>query len=151
MNFFDSRLASAPAATGATRDAMSLSQVFRCAAPVAAAGSVLALFLREVRLRNIHHSPVDIGDGFGMLPTADTPERLLENATARMLGGEIGMRLRSIWVRPHCFGTAWLTGMGGSFRIPVEVLEPTVDRLLLTPTGCEQGPLCVCTAAGLDL
>src|SRR4029077_10697843 len=59
----------------------SLSQVFLWAAPVALVGFVLALFLREVPLRDIHNSAVDLGDGFGM-PSTDTPERLLENAIA---------------------------------------------------------------------
>jgi len=54
----------------------SLTQVFLCAAPVALLGFVLALFLREVPLRDIHNSAVDLGDGFGM-PTSDTPERML--------------------------------------------------------------------------
>lgn len=67
----------------------SLSQVFLWAAPVAAVGFVLALFLREVPLRDIHNSAVDIGDGFGM-PSTDTPESLLENAIARMLRGDPG-------------------------------------------------------------
>ncbi len=51
----------------------SLTQVFLCAAPVALVGFVLALFLREVPLRDIHNSAVDLGDGFGM-PTTDTAE-----------------------------------------------------------------------------
>ena len=50
----------------------SLSQVFLWAAPVALVGFVLALFLREVPLRDIHNSAVDLGDGFGM-PSTDTP------------------------------------------------------------------------------
>ncbi len=128
----------------------SLTQVFLCAAPVALLGFVLALFLREVPLRDIHNSAVDLGDGFGM-PTSDTPERMLENAIARMLRGAPGMRLRSIAMRPDCrldvaglwgvmriyrfgqmYGTARLSDIGDSLRIPFEVLEPTFARLVAT-------------------
>jgi EmrB/QacA subfamily drug resistance transporter len=128
----------------------SLTQVFLCAAPVALLGFVLALFLREVPLRDIHNSAVDLGDGFGM-PTSDTPERMLENAIARMLRGAPGMRLRSIAMRPDCrldvaglwgvmriyrfgqmHGTARLSDIGDSLRIPFEVLEPTFARLVAT-------------------
>ena len=147
----------------------SLTQVFLCAAPVALLGFVLALFLREVPLREIHNSAVDLGDGFGM-PTTDTPERMLENAIARMLRGAPGMRLRSIAMRPDCrldvaglwgvmriyrfgqmYGTARLSDIGDSLRIPFEVLEPTFARLVtsgyvqrdqdemrLTPSGAQQ-------------
>jgi len=128
----------------------SLTQVFLCAAPVALLGFVLALFLREVPLRDIHNSAVDLGDGFGM-PTTDIPERMLENAIARMLRGAPGMRLRSIAMRPDCrldvaglwgvmriyrfaqmYGTARLSDIGDSLRIPFEVLEPTFARLVAT-------------------
>ena len=147
----------------------SLSQVFLYAAPVALLGFVLALFLREVPLRDIHNSAVDLGDGFGM-PTTDTPERLLENAIARMLRGDPGVRLRSIAMRPDCrldvaglwgvmriyrfgqmYGTARLSDIGDSLRVPFEVLEPSFSRLVttghvrrdgdqmwLTPAGAQQ-------------
>ena len=125
----------------------SLTQVFLCAAPVAVVGFVLALFLREVPLRDIHNSAVDLGDGFGM-PNPETPERMLENAIARMLRGEPGVRLRSIAMRPDCrldvaglwgvmriyryaqmYGTARITDIAENQRLPFEVLEPTFSRL----------------------
>jgi EmrB/QacA subfamily drug resistance transporter len=191
-NFLRSRMGPALAAGGVPADAVSspaalhrqphdvaapivaaysesLSQVFLCAAPVALLGFVLALFLREVPLRDIHNSAIDLGDGFGM-PTTDTPERLLENAIARMLRGDPGVRLRSIAMRPDCrldvaglwgvmriyrfgqmYGTARLSDIGDSLRIPFEVLEPTFARLVttgyvqrdgeqmwLTPAGAQQ-------------
>ena len=55
----------------------SLTQVFFWAAPVALLGFVVALFLREVPLRDIDNSAADLGDGFAM-PTTDTPEEMLE-------------------------------------------------------------------------
>lgn len=191
-NFLKGRMASALAASGAPPDAVSspgalhhqpanvaapivqaysesLSDVFFWAAPVAVVGFILALFLREVPLRDIHNSAVDLGDGFGM-PSTDTPERLLENAIARMLRGDPGVRLRSIALRPDCrldvaslwgvmriyrfaqmYGTARLSDIGDSLRIPFEVLEPTFARLVaggyvqgdgnqmwLTPAGAQQ-------------
>jgi hypothetical protein len=192
VNFLNSRMGAALAASGAPPDAVSspgalhrqphnvaapivqaysesLSQVFLWAAPVALVGFVLALFLREVPLRDIHDSAVDLGDGFGM-PTAETPEQMLETSIARMLRGEPGMRLRSIAMRPDCrldvaglwgvlrinryrqmYGTARITDMADYLRIPFEVLEPTVARLVaagyaqrdgdemwLTPAGAQQ-------------
>jgi EmrB/QacA subfamily drug resistance transporter len=189
VNFLNSRLARALAATGASRDAVSspgalhrqppavaapivhayaesLSQVFLCAAPVAAVGFVLALFLKEVPLRDIHNSASDLGDAFGM-PTTDTPDRLLENAIARMLRGEPGMRLRSIAMRPDCrldvaglwavlrvnrygqfFGTARLTDMGENLQLPFEVLEPTFDRLVAAGYVMRDGDRLWLTPAG---
>ena len=130
--------------------AESLTQVFLYAAPVALVGFVLALFLREVPLRDIHNSAVDLGDGFGM-PNPETPERMLENAIARMLRGEPGVRLRSIAMRPDCrldvaglwgvlriyrygqmYGMARLTDIAEHLRLPFEVLEPTFARLAAT-------------------
>ncbi|EUA10142.1 squalene-hopene cyclase domain protein [Mycobacterium kansasii 732] len=64
--------------------AESLGQVFLWAATIAAVAFVLALFLREVPLRDIHNIALDVGDGFGM-PTTETPEKLLENTIGRML------------------------------------------------------------------
>lgn len=128
--------------------AESLTQVFFWAAPVAVVGFVLALFLREIPLRDIHDSTTDLGDAFGM-PTTETPDQMLENAIARMLRGETGMRLRSIAMRPDCrldvaglwgvlrinrytqmYGAARLTDMANYHRIPFEVLEPTFARLV---------------------
>lgn len=170
VNFLDRRIGPALAASGAPPSAVSspgalhrqphevaapivaayadsLTEVFLWAAPVALVGFVLALFLREVPLRDIHDSTVDLGDAFGM-PTSETPEQMLENAIARMLRGETGMRLRSIAMRPDCrldvaglwgvlrinryaqmYGVARLTDMADYHRIPFEVLEPTFARL----------------------
>lgn len=146
----------------------SLSRVFLCAAPVAAVGFVLALFLREVPLRDIHSSTVDLGDGFGM-PSAETPEQLLESAIARMLRGDPGMRLRSIAMRPDCrldvaglwgvlrinryrqfFGTARLTDIGDHLQIPFEVLEPTFARLCAGGYAVRDGDRLWLTHAGIQ-
>ncbi len=146
--------------------AESLTQVFLWAAPVAVVGFVLALFLREIPLRDIHDSTVDLGDAFGM-PTTETPDQMLENAIARMLRGETGMRLRSIAMRPDCrldvaglwgvlrinrytqmYGAARLTDMADYHRIPFEVLEPTFARLAASGYAQRDGEQMWLTPAG---
>jgi EmrB/QacA subfamily drug resistance transporter len=191
VNFLDDRMGPALAASGARADAVSspaalhrqphdvaapivqaysesLTHVFLWAAPVALLGFVLALFLREIPLRDIHNSAVDLGDGFGM-PTTDTPERLLENAIGRMLRGDPGVRLRSIALRPDCrldvaglwgvmrinrfgqfFGTARLTDIGDYVRVPFEVLEPTFTRLVTTGYVARDGDRMWLTPAGVQ-
>jgi hypothetical protein len=191
VNFLSDRLGPALAAGGVSADAVSspaalhhqphsvaapivqaysesLTQVFFWAAPVAFVGFFLALFLREVPLRDIHNSAVDIGDGFGM-PNSDTPERLLENAVARMVRGEPGVRLRSIALRPDCrldvaglwgvmrinrygqmYGTARLTDLANYSRLPFEVLEPTFARLVATGYVVRDGDRMWLTPAGVE-
>ncbi|KMV23093.1 MFS transporter [Mycobacterium heckeshornense] len=131
--------------------AASLTQVFLWAVPVAVAGFVLALLLKEVPLRDIGNRAADIGDGFAM-PTTQTPDEMLETAIGRLLRrGAPGMRLRSIAMRPDCrldvaelwallqinrytrvFGTARLTDIGDQLGVPYEVFEPVFDRLVRT-------------------
>ncbi|WP_082966219.1 MDR family MFS transporter [Mycobacterium sp. E1214] len=189
VNFLNHRMGAALAASGAPPSAVaspealhrqphnvaapivaayaeSLTQVFLWAAPVALVGFVLALFLREVPLRDLHDSTVDLGDAFGM-PTSETPDQMLETAIARMLRGETGMRLRSIAMRPDCqldvaglwgvlrvnrysqlYGTAKITDMADYARIPFEVLEPTFTRLVTTGYVRRDGELMWLTPAG---
>ena len=128
--------------------AESLTQVFLCAAPVAAVGFVVALFLREVPLRDIHGSAVDLGDGFGM-PTTETPERMLENAIAACCAAipvcgcaasrcdpiaELDVAglwgVLRIYRYGQMYGTARLTDIAEYLRVPFEVLEPTFARLV---------------------
>ncbi|WP_059019188.1 MDR family MFS transporter [Mycobacterium sp. M26] len=127
----------------------SLGTVFLCAAPVAAVGFVLALFLKEVPLREMEDVlAVDLGEGFGM-PSTETPEEILEVAVGRMMRDSPDLRLRSMAQRPECdldvaslwgllqiyrnkqvFGTARLTDIAERLRVPCEVLEPTFARLV---------------------
>jgi EmrB/QacA subfamily drug resistance transporter len=128
--------------------AASLTQVFLWAVPVALVGFTVALFLREVPLRDIGNNATDLGDGFAM-PTTQTSEEMLETAIGRLMRGEPGMRLRSIAMRPDCrldvaelwallrinrhqqaLGIARITDIAEQFGIPYEVLEPTFDRLV---------------------
>ncbi|OBJ29264.1 MULTISPECIES: MDR family MFS transporter [Mycolicibacter] len=145
----------------------SLGQVFLCAAPVALLGFVLALFLREVPLKELRDSAVDLGDGFGM-PTNASSDDLLENAIGRLLHNEPGMRLRSIALRPDCqldvaglwtvlriyrytqvFRTARLSDIGKRLRVPYEILEPTVDQLVSHGYVLREGDHLGLTRAGL--
>ena len=142
------RLPRAVAAPIVTAYAASLTQVFLWAVPVALVGFTLALFLREVPLRDIGTNATDLGDGFAM-PTTQTSEDMLETAIGRLMRGEPGMRLRSIAMRPDCrldvaelwtllrinrhqqaLGIARITDIAEQFGIPYEVLEPTFDRLV---------------------
>jgi len=142
------RLPHAAAAPIVSAYATSLTQVFLWAVPVALVGFVLALFLREVPLREIGRNAADLGDGFAM-PTTQTSEDMLETAIGRLMRGEPGMRLRSIAMRPDCrldvaelwtllrinrhqqaLGIARITDIAEQFGIPYEVLEPTFDRLV---------------------
>src|SRR6201996_7313444 len=142
------RLPRAVAAPIVSAYAASLTQVFLWAVPVALVGFTLALFLREVPLRDIGTNATDLGDGFAM-PTTQTSEDMLETAIGRLMRGEPGMRLRSIAMRPDCrldvaelwtllrinrhqqaLGIARITDIGEQFGIPYEVLEPTFDRLV---------------------
>ncbi|MDT5412492.1 MAG: hypothetical protein QOG14_4712 [Mycobacterium sp.] len=142
------RLPRAVAAPIVSAYAASLTQVFLWAVPVALVGFTLALFLREVPLRDIGTNATDMGDGFAM-PTTQTSEDMLEIAIGRLMRGEPGMRLRSIALRPDCrldvaelwallrinrhqraLGTARITDIAEQFGIPYEVLEPTFDRLV---------------------
>jgi EmrB/QacA subfamily drug resistance transporter len=129
----------------------SLDLVFAWAAPVAVVGLIVALFLREVPLRDIGNSAADLGEGFGM-PTDQTSEQLLEIAVGRLMSqGDTGMRLRSIALRPDCrldvaglwavlrvhrynrlVGAVRLSDIGDDLGVPFEVLEPTFDRLVQT-------------------
>jgi hypothetical protein len=146
----------------------SLTQVFLWAAPVALVGFVVALLLREVPLRDMHASTVDLGDAFGM-PTTETPDQMLETAIARMLRGQPGMRLRSIAMRPDCrldvaglwgvlrinrysqmYGTARLTDMADYLRIPFEVLEPTFASLEGNGYAQREGEQMWLTPAGVQ-
>ena len=125
----------------------SLGTVFLCAVPVALVGFVVALFLREVPLREMDAvSATDLGEGFGM-PSTESPEKILEVAIGRLMRNTPEIRLRSIAGQAGCerdvallwaliqiyrqsqvFGSARLTDIAERLRVPPEVLESTFDR-----------------------
>ncbi|MGB7360433.1 MAG: MDR family MFS transporter [Mycobacterium sp.] len=127
----------------------SLGLVFLWAAPVALIGFLVSLTLKQVPLRDIDTgAAVDLGEGFGMPQTA-SPEEILETAVGRLVRQSPEIRLRSIaglhgceadvallWAliqiyrQSQVFGSARLTEIAERLRLPVEVLEPTFDRLV---------------------
>ncbi|MBJ7339201.1 MDR family MFS transporter [Mycolicibacterium sp.] len=127
----------------------SLGTVFLCAVPVAIVGFVVALFLKEVPLREMDAvSATDLGEGFGM-PSADSPEKILEVAVGRMFRDSPEIRLRNLAGGPGCelpvpqlwallqiyrqnqvFGSATITEIGERLRVPFEVLQPTFDTVV---------------------
>ncbi|WP_029113971.1 MDR family MFS transporter [Mycobacterium sp. URHB0044] len=129
--------------------AESLGTVFLCAVPVALVGFVVALFLKEVPLRQMDAvSATDLGEGFGM-PSTESSDKILEVAVGRMFRDSPDIRLRSLAGRPGCeldiaklwaliqiyrqnqvFGSATLSEIGERLRVPCEVLEPTFDDLV---------------------
>ncbi len=127
----------------------SLGTVFLCAVPVAVVGFVVALFLKEIPLREIEAvSATDLGEGFGM-PGTESPDKILEVAIGRLMRNTPEIRLRSIAGQAGCesdiallwamlqiyrqsqvFGSARLTDIAERLRAPREVLEVTFDRLV---------------------
>jgi hypothetical protein len=144
-----------------------LGRVFLCAAPVAIVGFIVALMLKEIPLREIDNAPVDLGEGFGM-PSAETPEEILEVAVGRMMRDSPDLRLRSLVGRPGChldvgglwgllqiyrnkqvFGSARSTDIGARLRVPCEVLEPTFDNLVAGGYALRTGDEMWITQAGM--
>ncbi|MCB0924117.1 MAG: MFS transporter [Mycobacterium sp.] len=189
-NFLGSRIGPALAASGAPAEAAqspqvlhrlppetaapiveayadALGDVFLYAAPVAVVGFVFALLLKEVPLREIDSAPVDLGEGFAM-PSAETPEEILETAVGRMMRDSEDLRLRSMVGRPGCeldsgrlwallqvyrnkqvFGSARLSDIAERLRVPREVIEPTFDRLVTTGYALRTGDELWLTQAGV--
>lgn len=144
-----------------------LGRVFLCAAPVALIGFVLALMLKEVRLREMDNAAIDLGEGFAM-PSGEDSEDILEGAVGRMMRDSPDLRLGSIVGRPGChlgvgalwgllqiyrnkqvFGSAKLTDIGARLRVPSEVLEPTFDELIVGGLVLRAGDDLWLTQAGL--
>lgn len=150
-----------------TAYADSLSQVFLLAAPVAVVGFVLALFLKQVPLRDAAASgSTDMGEGFGM-PTTESPEKLLEVAVGRLLQHSNGIDLEAVartsnsrlgtaqlWVLMLIYryaaatGAADLLDIADDRRVPRQVLEPTFDRLVATGFATRSGSEYTLTPAG---
>lgn len=145
----------------------SLGTVFLCAAPVALIGFVVALFLKEVPLREMDAvSATDLGEGFGM-PSTESPEKILEVAVGRMFRDSPEIRLRNFSGLPGCpldvprlwallqiyrhnqvFGSAHLTAIADRLRVPREVVEPAFDHLVQSGYALRTGDLLWLTQAG---
>ncbi|TDV54894.1 MDR family MFS transporter [Actinophytocola oryzae] len=126
-----------------------LQTVFMWTIPMALLGFVVALFLKQVRLRDSARlSSTDMGEGFGS-PTGADSKRALEAAVGRILAAtesdalrrlvaESGTRLdvAGAWtviqveVATRRFGTADLEQVALRRRVPPEVLAPVFDRMV---------------------
>ena len=125
-----------------------LQTVFMWTIPVALLGFVVALFLKQVRLRDSARlSSTDMGDGFASPASADSQNRLeaavgrilrdTESDTLRRMVAESGTRLdiAGAWVviqvdvARRRFGIADLETIALRRRLPPEVLAPAFDRM----------------------
>lgn len=146
-----------------------LGMVFLCAAPVAFVGFIVSLFLKEIPLREMETvSASDLGEGFGM-PTLETSDEILEMAVARIFRDSPDIRLRRLTDHPGCeldiarlwavvqiyrhnqvYGSATLTDIADTRRVPAEVLEPTFQRCVDTGYALRTGDQLWLTQAGAD-
>ncbi len=145
----------------------SLAQVFLCAAFVALAGFVFALFLREAPLTGVHDSPTCLGDGFAV-PRIKTPEDVLEIAVGNLLAEAPKVQLDDIARQPDCeldvaglwgvlriyqdvrsLETARLTDIARHFHVPHQIFEPVFDRLVQLGYVSRDGDQLSLTADGL--
>ncbi|BBX37307.1 drug transporter [Mycolicibacterium mageritense DSM 44476 = CIP 104973] len=147
----------------------SLGMVFMWAAPVALLGFVVALFLKEVPLREMDATAaLDLGEGFGM-PSTESAEKVLETAISRLMRNSPEIRLRTVAGGPGCeldvarlwallqiyrqsqvFGTARLTEIGERLHVPHEVLEPTFAGLVADGYALRTGDQLWLTQHGLS-
>ena len=143
-----------------------LDRVFLFAAPVAAVGFIVALFLKQVPLRDSNTSAsADLGEGFGM-PTGESPRQVLENAVGRLMRQTAGVQLRNLarqgsaldvarlWALLQTYrfaqaaGEARIGDVAEHFRVPREILEPSFERLVDTGYAQRNGDLYWLTPAG---
>lgn len=143
------RLPDAAAAPLVDAYADTLQTVFLWTVPVALLGFVVALFLKEVPLRDsVRADSADLGDGFGQPSPADS-QRVLEQAVGRIVGTADMAQLRRIVAASDTrldFAGAWaivqvllhtrLVGHAGlgliaaRRRLPPEVLLPVFERMV---------------------
>ena len=103
------------------------------------------------------------------MPLTDTPEQILEAAVGRLVRQSPEIRLRSIaglhgcesdvallWAliqiyrQSQVFGSARLTQIAERLRVPVEVLEPTFDRLVGSGHALRTGDQVWLTQSGVQ-
>ncbi|MFJ1751710.1 MDR family MFS transporter [Kitasatospora sp. NPDC088134] len=126
----------------------SLHTVFLWTVPVALLGFVVALFLRQVKLRDTARATsTDMGEGFAQ-PSSGDSAKVLELAVAKLLGSagpdtarqvvhSSGTRLdvagawavMQVELFTRTVGHATLNLIAARRRIPPEVLQPVFDRM----------------------
>ncbi|MDQ0752863.1 EmrB/QacA subfamily drug resistance transporter [Streptomyces africanus] len=159
-----------PAATaGPIIDAYAdtLQTVFRWTVPVAALGFLVALFLKEVRLRDTARTgSTDMGEGFASPHGADS-QRVLEAAVGKIIGGtdldtarriilesDTRLDVAGAWavmqveLFTRMVGHASLGLIAARRRMPPEVLLPVFERMVDEGFLTRHGPLLSHTEAG---
>ncbi|MFJ5724323.1 MDR family MFS transporter [Streptomyces sp. NPDC093149] len=144
-----------------------LHTVFLWTVPVAALGFVVALFLKEVKLRDTARvGSTDMGEGFAQ-PSAGDSARLLEFSVAKILRGagpdtarrivaesDTRLDMAGAWavmqveLFTRMVGHAGLGLIATRHRVPPEVLVPVFDRMIEEGYLTGDGHLFTHTAAG---
>ncbi|MEV0746437.1 MFS transporter [Streptomyces sp. NBC_01220] len=144
-----------------------LHTVFLWTVPVAVLGFVVALFLKEVKLRDTARaSSTDMGDGFAS-PSAGDSARLLEFSVAKVLrrvdpdtarrivaSSDTRLDMAGAWavmqveLFTRMVGHAGLRLIAARHRIPPEVLVPVFDRMIEEGYLTGDGHLFTHTEAG---
>lgn len=144
-----------------------LHTVFLWTVPVALLGFVVALFLKQVKLRDtVRAGSTDMGEGFASPNTGDSA-RLLEFSVARVLGrvdpqtarrivaeSDTRLDVAGAWavmqveLFTRMVGHAGLRLIAARHRIPPEVLVPVFDRMIEEGFLTGDGHLFTHTAAG---
>ncbi|MFC9625737.1 MDR family MFS transporter [Streptomyces sp. NPDC056930] len=144
-----------------------LHTVFLWTVPVAVLGFVVALFLKQVKLRDTARvGSTDMGEGFAQ-PGAGDSAKLLEFSVAKVLHGAGGDTARRIvaesdtrldmagaWavmqveLFTRMVGHAGLNLIAARHRLPPEVLVPVFDRMIEEGFLTGDGHLFMHTAAG---
>ncbi|MFC9247912.1 MDR family MFS transporter [Streptomyces sp. NPDC057136] len=144
-----------------------LHTVFLWTVPVALIGFVVALFLKQVKLRDSARAgSTDMGEGFAQ-PSAGDSARLLEFAVAKILHGagpatarrivadsDTRLDMAGAWavmqvdLFTRMVGHAGLGLIATRHRIPSEVLVPVFDRMIEEGYLTGDGRLFAHTAAG---
>ncbi|MFJ7199356.1 MULTISPECIES: MDR family MFS transporter [unclassified Streptomyces] len=144
-----------------------LHTVFLWTVPVAVLGFFVALFLKEVKLRDTARAgSTDMGEGFAQ-PTTGDPAGLLEFAVAKILrqagpdtarrivaGSDTRLDMAGAWavmqveLFTRMVGHAGLRLIAARHRLPPEVLVPVFDRMIEEGYLTGDGHLFTHTAAG---
>lgn len=147
----------------------SLQTVFLWTVPVAAAGFVVALFLKQVHLRDSARAgSTDMGDGFGSPATASGDSaKLLELAVGKLVrtmgpdtargivhASDTRLDMAGAWavmqvdLMTRTVGHASLGLMAGRRSLPPEVLLPVFDRMTEEGFLSREGSFFTLTPAG---
>lgn len=144
-----------------------ISTVFLWTVPVAAIGFVVALFLKQVQLRDSARAGTsDLGEGFASPHGADS-QRLLETSVARIIGStdvatarrlveesDTRLDVAGAWavmqveLLTRLVGHANLRMIAARRRVPPEVLLPVFERMVDEGYMTRHGSILSHTAAG---